>query len=149
MATGDKLVTLDELKLVNDRVKPVTEGGTGATTPADARTNLGITPANIGAVAGNVFIRKTGNTGGKSVQIKRTASEQIFLIIGAVTNTVNNRAAIFATEALGSTNIYETTLVGSQYNPTLAADGTITLTNKRGFVIFTIISTHDFTIVQS
>ena len=30
---------------------PVTKGGTGATTAAAARTNLGITPANIGAAA--------------------------------------------------------------------------------------------------
>lgn len=31
-------------------VLAITEGGTGATTAAQARTNLGITPANIGAV---------------------------------------------------------------------------------------------------
>lgn len=30
---------------------PVTRGGTGATSAANARTNLGITPANIGAAA--------------------------------------------------------------------------------------------------
>lgn len=30
---------------------PITKGGTGATTAANARTNLGITPANIGAAA--------------------------------------------------------------------------------------------------
>ena len=30
---------------------PITRGGTGATSAANARTNLGITPANIGAAA--------------------------------------------------------------------------------------------------
>ena len=34
----------------NAEIVPVTQGGTGATTAAQARTNLGVTPANIGAV---------------------------------------------------------------------------------------------------
>ena len=34
-----------------ETIPPITRGGTGATTAAGARTNLGITPANIGAVA--------------------------------------------------------------------------------------------------
>lgn len=37
-------------------IQPINKGGTGSTTAADARTNLGITPANIGAVA------KSGDT---------------------------------------------------------------------------------------
>lgn len=36
---------------INSGTLPVDRGGTGATTAANARTNLGITPANIGAAA--------------------------------------------------------------------------------------------------
>ena len=37
-------------------VVPITKGGTGATSAANARTNLGVTPTNIGAV------NKSGDT---------------------------------------------------------------------------------------
>ena len=53
---GTGCTTLEEAKRVfsvaNDSgVVPVSHGGTGASTAANARTNLGITPANIGASA--------------------------------------------------------------------------------------------------
>lgn len=44
---ADGAVTVD--KLADELVMPVAKGGTGATSAADARTNLGVTPANIGA----------------------------------------------------------------------------------------------------
>ena len=44
---ADGAVTVD--KLADELVMPVAKGGTGATTAAQARTNLGITPANTGA----------------------------------------------------------------------------------------------------
>lgn len=43
-ASSDDLVAT-----INSEVVPVTNGGTGATSAANARTNLGITPENIGA----------------------------------------------------------------------------------------------------
>lgn len=41
----------DLVAAINSEVVPVANGGTDATTAADARTNLGVTPANIGAAA--------------------------------------------------------------------------------------------------
>lgn len=46
---ADGAVTTD--KLADGLVVPVAKGGTGATDAATARTNLGVTPANIGAAA--------------------------------------------------------------------------------------------------
>ena len=69
MATGDKLVNLDELKMVNDRVKPITEGGTNATTSAAARANLGITPANIGAMPYSTLPRDLNDASPDGIQI--------------------------------------------------------------------------------
>lgn len=47
-ASSDDLVAA-----INSEVVPVSNGGTGATSAANARTNLGITPENIGAADEN------------------------------------------------------------------------------------------------
>ena len=47
-ATSDDLANA-----INSEVVPVSNGGTGATSAANARTNLGITPENIGAADEN------------------------------------------------------------------------------------------------
>lgn len=43
----------DLVAAINSEVVPVSNGGTGATSAANARTNLGITPENIGAADEN------------------------------------------------------------------------------------------------
>lgn len=49
-ATVPANATSDDLaNAISNEVVPVSNGGTGATSAANARTNLGITPENIGA----------------------------------------------------------------------------------------------------
>lgn len=66
-------------------IVPVTQGGTGATTAAQARTNLGVTPANIGAVPTS----RTINGKALSSDITLSAND-----VSAVptSRTVNNKA---------------------------------------------------------
>ena len=66
-------------------IVPVTQGGTGATTAAQARTNLGVTPANIGAVPTS----RTVNSKALSSNITLSASD-----VSAVPTTrkVNGKA---------------------------------------------------------
>lgn len=46
---ADLNTPLSDIESDLNAARPIVAGGTGATTAADARTNLGITPANIGA----------------------------------------------------------------------------------------------------
>lgn len=48
---ADLNTPLSDIESDLNAARPIVAGGTGATTAADARTNLGITPANIGAQA--------------------------------------------------------------------------------------------------
>ena len=91
---------------------PVTSGGTGATDAPGARANLGITPANIGAVA------KSGDTmtgplkWGSAAALPAASSLQYFLGIDAFADggtthyitAANLLAAIGAVAATGSRN---------------------------------------------
>lgn len=69
----------------NAEIVPVTQGGTGATTAAQARTNLGVTPANIGAVPTS---RKVN---GKALSSDITLSANDVSAV-PTSRTVNNKA---------------------------------------------------------
>lgn len=58
---------------------PVANGGTGATTAANARTNLGITPANIGALSTNAGAVGTSNLGDDVVTAAKLAADAVKL----------------------------------------------------------------------
>ena len=90
------LPTLDELGRKTDPL-PITKGGTGSTTAADARAALGVTPANIGAateghthalasdkLTGTLPIAK-GGTGATTAAAARTALGVTPANIGAAT----------------------------------------------------------------
>lgn len=73
-------IDADELTAMSQTLEkiPVANGGTGATTASEARTNLGITPANIGAlptsggtISGNLTVTGslTGNLTGNADNI--------------------------------------------------------------------------------
>lgn len=56
---------------------PVANGGTGATTAENARTNLGVTPSNIGAIATTEGAVGTTNLGSKVVTAAKIADKTI------------------------------------------------------------------------
>nr|DAM75214.1 MAG TPA: Receptor Binding Protein [Caudoviricetes sp.] len=58
---------------------PVANGGTGGTTAATARSNLGITPANIGAIATTAGAVGTSNLGDKVVTAAKLAADAVKL----------------------------------------------------------------------
>lgn len=58
---------------------PVANGGTGGTTAATARSNLGITPANIGAIATTAGAVGTSNLGSNVVTAAKLAADAVKL----------------------------------------------------------------------
>ena len=79
------VIALEFASSAEIKIVPVTQGGTGATTAAQARTNLGVTPSNIGAVPTS----RTVNGKALSSNITLSAND-----VNAVptSRTVNNKA---------------------------------------------------------
>ena len=79
------VIALEFASSAEIKIVPVTQGGTGATTAAQARTNLGVTPSNIGAVPTS----RTVNGKALSSNITLSAND-----VSAVptSRTVNNKA---------------------------------------------------------
>ena len=79
------VIALEFASSAEIKIVPVTQGGTGATTAAQARTNLGVTPSNIGAVPTS----RTINGKALSSDITLSAND-----VSAVptSRTVNNKA---------------------------------------------------------
>lgn len=87
----------------------ISDGGTGATSASAARTALGITPANIGAVATSSLplTIANGGTGANTKAGARSALEITPANIGAVSTTDTipiNRGGTGATSALNARN---------------------------------------------
>lgn len=125
---------------------PVTRGGTGATTTAGARTNLEITPANIGAVAktgdtmtGALTIDDANTTANQYAEIarfKRSATrnnDNVLLYLGKDFSTKNCGTILYHHVGDGSDSNY---LALSAYNAPQSlrsyADGHIELTQPLG-----------------
>ena len=86
---------------------PVANGGTGATTAANARTNLGVTPANIGAIATTAGAVGTSNLGSKVVTAAKIADKTVTaaqLAADAVKLTFTNKSV--AASAFTSNSTY-------------------------------------------
>lgn len=91
-------ITAAELQAMSDTIAmtPVGNGGTGASTASQARTNLGITPANIGAKA-------TGTEGVSSGGTGRTTLTANAVLVGNETSAIqmiaSDNGALYATSA--------------------------------------------------
>lgn len=125
----DALVSLGLYKAGGTDVA-VEDGGTGASTPAAARTNLGITPANIGAAAsshnhgagdidsGTLAIAR-GGTGGATAAAARSSLGITPANIGAVAK----RTSLWTNSAMNSSFAAQTLTISglSDYNYFLIA----------------------------
>ena len=93
---------------------PIASGGTGARTAADARTNLGITPANIGAfstngggLGGNIDFGKNSNgliwktNDGTQIKLRPDASTNTFQILMSNDNG-NSWSSVFTIASDGT-----------------------------------------------
>lgn len=78
----------------------INKGGTGATTAAQARTNLGITPANIGAV------KKSGDTMTGELNLNALGStDAVYLTANRVVGDVQYKSRFYINGDTGSVNI--------------------------------------------
>jgi hypothetical protein len=71
---------IDDMRQDANSPRPITAGGTGASTPQDARTNLGVMPATGGTLTGDVTIAPT--SGNANLLLKKPASGGSNDIIG-------------------------------------------------------------------
>ncbi len=110
----------------------ISNGGTGATTADDARTNLGITPANIGAKASDtVETIANGGTGATNAADARTNLGITPANIGAkasdAVETIDNGGTGSSNGATGLMNLFAagpTVLSSHQFGTTLPPAGT-------------------------
>lgn len=110
----------------------VNEGGTGADNAADARQNLGINPANIGAVPASALPLSIANGGTAATSAKNAAKNIKVPSMGEAPDALPTGADLDDYTTVGSYSVKNDTIALSLYNYPSNTAGVIRVYNSAG-----------------